>query len=180
MLSSSLLSVVILITAISPSDQIVYSCDPRAGCGCSVNPVSITRIVGGESAGFATWSWVVSILMNDGNLCGGSIISNSWILTAAHCVSGYAPSQITINAGSILLGSGAQRITVSQIIIHPYYAAATYENDIALLRISPLLPMNDPNIGTICLPSINPAIIAANEWPEPGTTVGVDFHLNLS
>lgn len=176
----SLLSIVGLIIAISPSDQAIYSCDPRAGCGCSANPVSINRIVGGESAGSATWSWVVSIVANDGNLCGGSIISDSWILTAAHCVTGYLPSQISVHPGSILLGSGTQRVTVSQMIIHPSYVAANYENDIALLRIFPPLSMNDPNIGSICVPSVSPAILAANEWPEPGTTVGVDFPLHVN
>lgn len=170
-----LLSVVILLTTISTSEQIVYTCDSKASCGCSVNPVSITRIVGGESANFATWSWMVSISINNENLCGGSIISNSWILTAAHCVSDYAASQITIYAGSTLSGSGTQRVAVSRIILHPQFVAATYENDIALLRIFPSLPMNDPNIGTICLPSIDPVRLRENEWPEPGTTVGLYY-----
>lgn len=175
----TLLSVVILLTTISSSEQIVYSCDPRASCGCSANPASITRIVGGESAGFATWSWMVSISINNENFCGGSIISKSWILTAAHCVSGFVPSQITINAGSNLPGSSSQRVFVSRIIIHPQFVSATYENDIALLQVSPPLSMNDPNIGTICLPSVDPATLRENEWPEPGTTVSVIIFLKL-
>jgi secreted trypsin-like serine protease len=169
-----LFAVIILLTIIQPSYQVVYSCDPRVLCGCSLNPVSITRIVGGEAAGVATWGWAVSISIAGVELCGGSIISSSWILTAAHCVNDYTISQITIYAGSIFpLSSGAQRRVASQIIVHPYYRAATYENDIALLRLASPLIMNDPNVSPICIPSVTSAVLSAGEWPAAGTPVSI-------
>ncbi len=166
-----LFSIILLLVVIRPSYEVIYSCNTTVSCGCSAKPVSITRIVGGESASAATWNWAVSISINDRYLCGGSIISSSWILTAAHCVNGYIASQIKIYAGSILLRTGTQSRVSSQIIMHPFYEPVTYVNDIALLRLSSPLSMNDSSIGVICIPSVTSATLSAGEWPPVGTTV---------
>jgi secreted trypsin-like serine protease len=164
-------SIIILLTVIQSSYQVIYPCNPWAVCGCSTNPVSITRIVEGEDAATATWGWAVSIYLADTYLCAGSIISNSWVITAAHCVNRYTASQIRIYAGSIFQGTGTQSRVSSQIIMHPFYQPDTYVNDIALLRLSFPLSMNDPSIGVICIPSVASAILSAGEWPPAGTTV---------
>ncbi len=158
---------------IRPSYQTVYSCDTNATCGCSTNPVSITRIVGGQAAGTATWGWIVSISIANSYLCGGSIISSSWIITAAHCVNGYSASQITIYAGSIIRWTGTQTRVASKVIVHPSYNSKTYVNDIALLQLASPLTMSDPNISSICIPSVSSAILSAGEWPPAGTTVSI-------
>ena len=167
--------IVIFLIIVRPCYQVVYSCNPSTACGCSTNPVSISRIVGGETAGVATWSWAVSISINGIAQCGGSIISNSWVITAAHCVSDYVPSQITIYAGSTRPQSSTQNRVPSRIIVHPLYIAATYENDIALLQLSSPLAMNDPNIAAICIPSVNSAVLSAGEWPAAGTAVSIEI-----
>ncbi|CAF4850517.1 unnamed protein product, partial [Rotaria sp. Silwood1] len=84
---------VLLFVIIQPSYQYVYSCNSTVACGCSSNAASVTRIVGGESAGTSTWGWAVSISISGTSLCGGAILSSSWIITAAHCVNGISPSQ---------------------------------------------------------------------------------------
>ncbi|CAF2804034.1 unnamed protein product, partial [Rotaria sp. Silwood2] len=91
---------VLLFVIIEPSYQYVYSCNSSEPCGCSSNAASVTRIVGGESAGTSTWGWAVSIFISGTSLCGGAILSSSWIITAAHCVNGIAASQVTVYAGS--------------------------------------------------------------------------------
>jgi secreted trypsin-like serine protease len=168
-----LFSMILLLITIQPTYQTVYSCDPKVACGCSTNPALITRIVGGENAGIATWGWAVSISIANSDLCGGSIISSSWIITAAHCVAGTTASQITIYAGSTRVWSGTQSRVASQIIIHPNYIPATYENDIALLRLASPLTMSDPNVSPICIPSVASATLSAGEWPAAGTTVSI-------
>ncbi|CAF3219931.1 unnamed protein product, partial [Rotaria sp. Silwood2] len=141
-----LFSIIILLYLIQPSYQVVYACNSKAVCGCSLNPVSITRIVGGENAGEASWGWAVSISINETFLCGGSILSSSWIITAAHCVENFKASQFIIYAGSTLLWSGTQTRTVSKILVHPRYNSSVYVNDISLLKFSSPLDMRDPHV----------------------------------
>lgn len=44
------------------------------------------RVVGGKASQPAAWPWVVSIYKNGIFHCGGVIINELWVLTAAHCV----------------------------------------------------------------------------------------------
>jgi secreted trypsin-like serine protease len=169
------LSVIILFSLIRLSHQTVYSCDPNASCGCSTNPVSINRIVGGENAGKATWGWAVSISIDGNGLCGGSIISSSWVITAAHCVVGYTASQFKVYAGSNRRHSGTQIRVASKVIVHPNYDPDTNVNDIALLQLDSALKMSDPYVSTICIPSVSSAILSVGEWPPVNTAVSNSF-----
>lgn len=46
------------------------------------------RIVGGSWSGDGAWPWQVALLLDDTQVCGGSLISSNWILTACHCFTG--------------------------------------------------------------------------------------------
>jgi secreted trypsin-like serine protease len=167
------LYILTLFTIIQPSYQVTYPCNSSDVCGCSASSASVTRIVGGEAASAETWGWAVSISVAGTYLCGGSIISSSWVITAAHCVNGYSASQVTIYAGSTVRFSGTQTRVASQIIIYPSYSSVTYVNDIALLQLSSPLSMSDPHVSQICVPSVSSAVLAAGEWPAVGTYVSV-------
>ncbi|CAF4078239.1 unnamed protein product [Rotaria sp. Silwood2] len=153
-----------------PTSLTKYSCNSNAQCGCSTQTAILTKIVGGEAAGSNTWGWTVSLIIRN-SLCGGSIIAPSWILTAAHCVTGASARQITVYAGSNVKLTGSQILSVSAIINHPGYSSSGYVNDIALLQLSTPLNMTDPSVSAICLPSISSTTLSTGEWPSPGTTV---------
>lgn len=54
-----------------------------AVCG---RPVYSGRIVGGQPAALGRWPWQVSLQYDQTHICGGSLVSEHWVLTAAHCI----------------------------------------------------------------------------------------------
>ncbi|XP_069679938.1 serine protease 1-like [Periplaneta americana] len=90
------------------------------------------RIVGGTTEPSNRLYPFHAILIYSGEVfCSGSIISENWILTAAHCVSSFAPYSITIHGGI----SGEVR-QIAQKIIHPSYNSVTWDYDIAVVRVT--------------------------------------------
>ena len=165
--------IIILLITSQTSGQVTYPCDSEDVCGCSTNSVSASRIVGGENADQATWGWVVSLSIANTYICGGSIISSSWILTAAHCVYDHIGSPIIVYAGSTTRWIGSQTRQVEQVIVHSDYQPTSYANDVALLRLASPLRMADPSVSQICIPSINSTLLETNQWPPSGTYVSI-------
>ncbi|KAM9457778.1 serine protease 27-like isoform 2-T2 [Clarias gariepinus] len=58
-----------------------------------------TRIVGGENASPGSWPWQVSIQRGGSHFCGGSLINENWVLSAAHCFQSVAASSIKLFLG---------------------------------------------------------------------------------
>ena len=168
-----LLTIFLLLLAITSStSQVTYLCDPNAACGCSTSSAVITKIVGGETALINTWGWAVSLSINDTYLCGGSILSSLWILTAAHCLEDMEPSEVYISAATNQLFGWTQWRIASSIIVHPQYNDETFENDIALIKVSPPLDMTYSGISKICLPSST-----TTDYPPINSTVNENFIL---
>ena len=53
---------------------------------CGNSPVYGARVVNGENAKPHAWPWQISLRVNGRHICGGSLIKNDWVITAAHCV----------------------------------------------------------------------------------------------
>ncbi|NWH87687.1 FA11 factor, partial [Aegithalos caudatus] len=117
------------------------------------------RIVGGTDSSPGEWPWQVSLhakLSRQRHLCGGSIISNQWILTAAHCVTSLENPNIWRIYAGILRQSEINEDTpffkVEEIIVHSQYKHAQIGYDIALMKLDK--PMNFTDLQLpICLPS---------------------------
>ncbi len=138
---------------------IIFECKSSDPCGCSRNNADINlRIVGGETVAYRSWGWAVSVRNSyDTHICGGTILSKYFILTAAHCLQRfsdqYLPYSIVAGVDSLLSTTGQIRI-VSQIIIHPKWNLTSKENDIAILQLNTSIYMDDINIAKICLPDV--------------------------
>ena len=158
-----LLKLVLFTVCVSLNQHLVqatiFACNTSAPCGCSANEVNINaRIVGGEPSASHSWGWAVSMrVYKTQHFCGGSIISPSFVLTAAHCVDDPRLSrlEITVAVGTdTLTDNSGQRIVVSKIYKHPGWNSYTKENDIAILKLKKAISFNDRNIAKLCLPSL--------------------------
>jgi secreted trypsin-like serine protease len=162
MMSVVLLIIVLSFTSIHFISATSYTCDPSVSCGCSeVSTVVTARIVGGEAAANNTWGWMLSLRKSGSHICGASLLTSEYAVTAAHCVEDGMnnPSILSILAGTNYLndlsGATVQRRTITKIIPHPNYVPVLYINDIAILRFSPLTISSSSNLAFICLPYAN-------------------------
>ncbi|XP_055970158.1 coagulation factor XI isoform X1 [Sorex fumeus] len=124
-------------------------------CATKIKP----RIVGGTASVSGEWPWQITLHITSPtqrHLCGGSIIGNQWILTAAHCLNEVESPNILRVYSGILNQSDINENTpffgVQEIIIHDQYKMAESGYDIALLKLETTINYTDTQ-RPICLPS---------------------------
>uniref|UniRef100_H3A8Q2 Ovochymase 2 n=1 Tax=Latimeria chalumnae TaxID=7897 RepID=H3A8Q2_LATCH len=117
-----------------------------------------SRIVGGRNAVRGGWPWQVHLRIRNNQVCGGSIINELWVITAAHCVASIDESEVdflTVTVGEYNLHEAEEEeenFSVSKVIIHPKfnaYLAISY--DIALLQLHANITFGKM-VRPVCLP----------------------------
>lgn len=129
--------------------------------------IRMPRIIGGDETAPGEFPWTVSVKLNGQPICGGSLIDKSWILTAAHCVVGYNPKNLTVRLGAYRIKDTSETQTldvpVSMFIVHKEYSMPRpFSNDIALLKLNDQIEFTD-FIIPICLPTEDQAPTAIND-----------------
>ncbi|XP_040211910.1 serine protease 33-like isoform X3 [Rana temporaria] len=148
------LTVLILITTVGNA----FGAADYSVCG---SPLVSGRIVGGTDSLDGEWPWQVAVIdyLSDGqSLCGGSLISPEWVMTAAHCIN----HPIQLSNYNVFLGMyefglidpNTVVANVSNIIVNSQYSSVVTPGDIALIQLA--TPVNYTQyIMPICLPSSN-------------------------
>ncbi|KAJ8893927.1 hypothetical protein PR048_006528 [Dryococelus australis] len=99
-----------------------------------------SRIAGGSGTTIEKFPYVVSVREDlqggyDVHICGGSIISNYWVLTSGQCVIGDIPDMYVIRAGNDHVDKGT-RYKLSQIVLYKEFQSGDIAvNDISLLKV---------------------------------------------
>uniref|UniRef100_A0A146KUU1 Phenoloxidase-activating factor 2 n=1 Tax=Lygus hesperus TaxID=30085 RepID=A0A146KUU1_LYGHE len=150
----------------------------RADCGKRNTGGLVVRIIGaGENdAQFAEFPWMVAILeevkiSNERTKlyeCGGSLIHESVVMTAAHCIAQKSQDSIVMRAGewdthNLKEPFPHQDRRVAQVIIHENFDKDNLYNDIALLIADEPFVFAD-NVQTACLPRADEFILDNNCW----------------
>jgi len=136
--------------------------DPGTGsgdCKCGLAKRT-TKIVGGQETGVNEYPWQVG-LVDKGKTsvwCGASVISNQWILTAAHCTDGVKANKMQVLLGEHDYSTTSEttmvRMDISEKIEHGSYDKQTTDYDLSLLKMKSAINFEDyPHIRPICLPS---------------------------
>uniref|UniRef100_A0A673GSA8 pancreatic elastase II n=1 Tax=Sinocyclocheilus rhinocerous TaxID=307959 RepID=A0A673GSA8_9TELE len=126
------------------------------GCGQPNYPPVLSRVMGGKDACPHSWPWQISLQYRSGGSwyhhCGGTLISEEWVLTAAHCL--YNSLNYRMHLGKHNMyeeESGSIIIYISKIVIHPGWNSNNLRNDIALIKLQTPVTLSD-TISPACLP----------------------------
>jgi secreted trypsin-like serine protease len=92
------------------------------------------HIIGGtDASGLYSYFTLIDDTDATGTTCGGALIAEDYVLSAAQCLGLYRTATITVDASA---GASAIPVTVISEIFHPMFDLATYANDILLLKLS--------------------------------------------
>ncbi|MFK3983751.1 trypsin-like serine protease [Micromonospora sp. NPDC050397] len=134
-----------------------------------------TNIVGGSPAAPGEFPYFVSLQRKTTGqaFCGGSLMSTTKVLTAAHCVDGgLNPASVRVSIGGVTIvpSSGIVR-DISAITVHPGWSPSTSQNDVAILTLATPIVRTDPVVQWLRLARGNELGLV-----DPGDTSTVIGH----
>ncbi|XP_068709846.1 MAM and LDL-receptor class A domain-containing protein 1-like isoform X3 [Montipora foliosa] len=134
---------------------------------CGYTTVPQSRVIGGEDAIPGAWPWQIALLRYGRFICGGSLISANWVVTAAHCVSGDQDAssyQVVVGDHNRNVNEGTeQKIAARRIFGHPSYnRPSRLNNDIALIQLMSNVSLSN-RVNPICLPNNDSDILTGSK-----------------
>uniref|UniRef100_A0A646QE05 Limulus clotting factor C n=1 Tax=Hemiscolopendra marginata TaxID=943146 RepID=A0A646QE05_9MYRI len=164
------------------------TCIPVCGRSSGARVPFVTH---GTASEIGQWPWLVGLAARDTPgapdegwdiFCGGSLISERWVVTAAHCVT-YEASTQQIPADELQLyfgkyyrdnkkdDDGVEVRKVEQIHVHPDYESSSFESDIALLRLNSPVILSS-RVQPVCLPDDIDESNSRVKEGNPGVIIG--------
>lgn len=112
------------------------------------------RIVGGYTTTISSVPYLVNIRRNGSFKCGGALVSNKHVVTAAHCIKNYTAEYFLVTAGATNLSSVGQQRKVDLIVKPSTFSSKTLHMDVAVLRLASPVTLN-ANVSTIGICSVS-------------------------
>ncbi|KAM7003464.1 ovochymase-2 [Tautogolabrus adspersus] len=173
----------------------ISSCLSGSKCG---NPllwsplVHPLRVVGGTEAVNGSHPWLVSLKYRGSHFCGGAILTDRWIMTAAHCFA--TLSKGFLSGVRVVVGEFDQRVVdeeeqvflIKSVSVHEkYHHALPMSYDIALIKLDQHIRLGrfPSSVQPICLPlpddSIAPTTCIVGGWEGRPSAVLREVQLDL-
>ncbi|KAM3936964.1 serine protease ami-like [Leptodactylus fuscus] len=124
MTASTLLSAVVVLLSIARTE-----CFPRG------------RILGGSESRLNSRPYMVSLQVDGTHICGGLLISDEWVLSAAHCKPNSVNKTLQAVLGTIALSKPQKIYNIDTMIIHPQYNRTTKHHDLLLVKLPEKVPL---------------------------------------
>lgn len=142
---------------------------------------SESKIVGGTEATPNAWPGTVAVYKGSFQSCGGSLIADEWVLTAAHCVTASSPtggfSKIVAGRHNLTTTAG-ETLQVKKAFRHPSFSSSTLDNDIALIQLATKSTMPTVNLvdavqaASVVAPSVT-TVVGWGAISESGSSSNV-------
>ncbi|XP_037794678.1 proclotting enzyme-like isoform X2 [Penaeus monodon] len=110
----------------------------RCPCSCGL-PNRKMRLVGGNWAEINEYPWMVALLYKGHFYCGGTLISDRYVLTAAHCIEGVNVNNLRVMIGdhvrSFPIETKSRDYQAVYSVYHHEFNRSTYNHDIGLVKL---------------------------------------------
>jgi len=137
--------------------------EAKVACGVR-NTAAQSHIIGGSDANPHELPWMVQIWFTENDpeefwtLCAGTIVSERWVITAAHCTNGgirewyhiYVGAHRLIDPTERTIEPAVRRMAVEEFYPHPKYSDEEY--DLMLVKLMQEIPFDQTTMAPICLP----------------------------
>ncbi|XP_075165961.1 trypsin-1-like [Haematobia irritans] len=143
----------IIFPTTTPKPVTISPSDKCSSCSCgTINKVK--RIVNGQEVQVNQYPWMAMLLFRDRFYCGGSLINDRYVVSAAHCLKPFPKPFITVRLLAHQMGDKKMQVitrSAEKVVWHPLYSAQNNDNDIGLIKLNKKVEMSSL-LRPVCMP----------------------------